>query len=173
MYRTSLFVLLSVLFVFGVARGVSAQTPLAPDVCPGLERIVPRAVIDSALDNPEKVSGWGVPANRSLRPSRFNTTRTWLSIRNPNVPSHPLFNGVVFASGCQIPAVSTRPCDDYWTAKKGGGWIAYNWIDLPAIPVAPFREAHLCGIGAGKYLPIISKGKGNSSAFCSCTDITK
>lgn len=178
MHRNHLAAGLAVLFVLGASRGVGAQTPPTPDVCSGLERLVPSAAIDTALASPDRVSGWAVPANRNLRASRFNSIRKWLSIRNPNIPFHPLFNGVQFVSACPLPPPTVRPCDkpDEFPIKyPKGGWIAFDWASLGGPPVDPLKEANLCGTGKGRYKPYISKpgGGGGMSAYCSCTDITR
>jgi hypothetical protein len=61
---------------------------------------VPPVVIDAAIANPDRMSGWGEPANANIPPSPLNPLRTLLSIRSPAVPFHPLFNPLVFKAGC-------------------------------------------------------------------------
>jgi hypothetical protein len=71
-----------------------------PQPCPGLERRVPPAVIQAALDNPDQVQGWGGLCNPGVPPGPANGRSTRLTIQNPGAPYSPGYNSVVFKCGC-------------------------------------------------------------------------
>lgn len=71
-----------------------------PMVCPRLAGTAPASAIAAALANPTGVSGYGRPCHPNLPPGPLNWPRRWLSLRNLNVPYHPLFNALIFKCGC-------------------------------------------------------------------------
>ncbi len=74
--------------------------PVAASVCPNLDRIVPRAVIDAAVANPSSVQGYDQRCNPNLPMGPSNGKRGRLGLQNPGAPYHPIFNGVVYKCGC-------------------------------------------------------------------------
>jgi hypothetical protein len=74
--------------------------PVTPEMCPGLDKLVPQAVIANALANPEDVYGWDQLCTPSQPPSPWNVMRSRLSMQVPGKPYHPLFNSVVYKCGC-------------------------------------------------------------------------
>ena len=69
-------------------------------VCRFIRGRVPDAIIADALANPHKVGGYDQLRDPSKPESPFNPRGTVLSLRNVNVPFHPLFNSLVFRGGC-------------------------------------------------------------------------
>lgn len=69
-------------------------------VCRFIRGRVPDAIIADALANPHKVGGYDRLRDPSKPESPFNPRMTYLSLRNVNVPFHPLFNSLVFRGGC-------------------------------------------------------------------------
>lgn len=75
--------------------------PDAPRACPQLTGRVPAAAIDAALANPDRVDGWkrrqnpNIPADPYMNPAAAS-----LTLRNVGVPWHPLFNGLMYRTGC-------------------------------------------------------------------------
>lgn len=69
-------------------------------VCRFIRGRVPDAVIADALANPYKVGGYDRLRDPSKPESPFNPRGSYLSLRNVNVPFHPLFNSLVFRAGC-------------------------------------------------------------------------
>lgn len=94
----------SAVLALGQHAAVRAQLSPAPKVCPFLHHAVPSAVIADALAQPDKVYGWNKRANPNALPSPYNTPRTWLSLRTPGARYHPLYNGLLFVSGCPVAA---------------------------------------------------------------------
>lgn len=75
--------------------------PDAPRACPQLVGRVPTVVIDAALANPDKVDGWKRRQNPSLPADPYmNPAAVSLTLRNMGVPWHPLFNGLMYRTGC-------------------------------------------------------------------------
>ncbi len=74
--------------------------PVAPSVCPNLDKLVPRAAIDAAVANPASVQGYDQLCNPNLPASPNNPKRGRLGLQNPAGPYHPLFNSVVYKCGC-------------------------------------------------------------------------
>jgi len=84
------------------AAPTPTPTPLAaggPQLGPSLTGRVPAAAIAAALADPSSVWGWNVPCNPNVPVGPHNPLRRTLRLQNPNVPYHPLFNGLVFACG--------------------------------------------------------------------------
>lgn len=73
---------------------------LVGGLCPSVARYVPNAEINRVAFNPETVSGWGMVCNPNLPIGPFNGMRSWLNLRTPSMPWHPLFNSVYWACGC-------------------------------------------------------------------------
>lgn len=71
-----------------------------PQVCPEIRNRVPEAAIDAALNRPYRVPGFNQPHDPASPPGPDNPRRTWLSIRNVQLPWHPLYNGLVFKASC-------------------------------------------------------------------------
>lgn len=69
-------------------------------VCRFIRGRVPDAIIADALANPNKVGGYDQLRDPSKPESPFNPRGMYLSLRNVNVPFHPLFNSLVFRGGC-------------------------------------------------------------------------
>ena len=76
--------------------------PPAPSAqaCAYLRFRVPDAVISTALANPGRIGGFDRPRNPNKPASPLNPPRRYLSLRNPNVPFHPIFNRLVWVAGC-------------------------------------------------------------------------
>ena len=72
-----------------------------PQVCAGLEQLfVPRAAVESALEDPMEVAGWNAPANPNRPVSWTNPRRRLLTLHAPSKPFHPLYNTLVFKASC-------------------------------------------------------------------------
>ena len=69
--------------------------------CPGLLARVPREALKHALDDPATVAGYKQACNPSLPPGPHNPLRIDLGLQNPNLPYHPLFNGLAWRCGCR------------------------------------------------------------------------
>jgi hypothetical protein len=83
---------------------VAATPTLCPncglDTCDYVMSRVPAAAVNAAIANPNQVSGYGELCYPGVPPSPYNQPRSKLSLRNPSVPYHPLFNGLVWSCGC-------------------------------------------------------------------------
>lgn len=88
-----------------VAAGPPQQSAPVPRVCPFLSVVVPNAVLADALARPERIYGWNKRANPNAPASPYNTPRTWLSLRTPGQPYHPLYNGLIFVAGCPVAQI--------------------------------------------------------------------
>ena len=69
--------------------------------CPGLIVLVPREALNHALADPAHVAGFKQACNLSLPPGPHNPLRIDLGLQNPNLPYHPLFNGLAWRCGCR------------------------------------------------------------------------
>ena len=77
------------------------SNPVTPAVCENLGRKgVSQKILDEALRDPTKISGWGQLANPNVPASPYNTYRRWLTILDTGKPFSP-YNGLVFKSGCR------------------------------------------------------------------------
>jgi Tol biopolymer transport system component len=70
-----------------------------PRVCPQVIGRVPPAVLADALAQPDRVQGWGQPANPGRPPGPDNPLRTWLTLLDLGKPYGPA-NGVLWRAGC-------------------------------------------------------------------------
>ncbi|MEO8084323.1 MAG: hypothetical protein ABI780_10905, partial [Ardenticatenales bacterium] len=78
----------------------SSATP-DPKACPGLETKAPAAAINAAVANAAQVSGYGMACNPNTPWNPVsNPLRNYLSLRNVNVPYHPVYNGFIWKCGC-------------------------------------------------------------------------
>lgn len=77
----------------------TADTSVAS--CPNLDAKVPAAALAQALSNPSALSGFGTPCNPNVPVSPVNPIRRHVTLRNVNLPYHPLYNGFVLRCGCQ------------------------------------------------------------------------
>jgi hypothetical protein len=80
-------------------------TPVSPSegiqVCSQVEGKVPGAARNAASANPQSVAGYNTPCNPNIRTNPVtNPLRKSLGLRNPNLPYHPLYNGLVLKCGC-------------------------------------------------------------------------
>lgn len=66
----------------------------------GLGQRVPQAVLDDAVANPTRISGYGQLVNPGAPASPLNPARHCLTLRDRGTPWHPLFNSLVFKAGC-------------------------------------------------------------------------
>lgn len=82
------------------ATPTPAPAASSPQISPGLAGKVPPSVISQALAQPNRVGGWGEPMNPNKPVGPDNPLRTCLTLRNPNQPYHPIFNGLVFKAHC-------------------------------------------------------------------------
>lgn len=69
--------------------------------CPQAESKVPAAALAQALSNPASLSGFNTPCNPNVPQSPVNPIRRHVSLRNVNLPYHPLYNGLILRCGCQ------------------------------------------------------------------------
>lgn len=69
-------------------------------VCEQVRERVPIAAVNSAVAQPGRIHGWQQPVNPNVPEGPFNRLRQCLALVNPNVPYHPLHNGLVFKGGC-------------------------------------------------------------------------
>ena len=136
---------------FAAAGSIAAQSPgeaVHPGVCPAAVTRAPRAVIVDALQNPGRYDGWNTPAHPNVPPSRFNTPRRFLTLRNVSVPYHPLFNGVVYRNGCN----GTGPviCPYVECGFESGGCVILCQIGghPECARLAP-KRAKICSSGGG------------------------
>lgn len=83
-----------------LVQPTATPLPLSPEVCPGLDEVVPSAVVASALANPDAVQGWGQLQNPGLEPSAWNPYRTRLGLASPSRPYQPRYNDVLFKASC-------------------------------------------------------------------------
>jgi hypothetical protein len=75
--------------------------PDAPRACPQLIGRVAPAVIDAALASPDRVNGWQQRQNPNLPADPYmNPLARNLTLRSPAQPWHPLYNGLVYRTGC-------------------------------------------------------------------------
>jgi hypothetical protein len=74
--------------------------PPSPVECSQIQGKVPAQVIADGLANPNKVAGWLQPANPNLPAGPANPLRHYLSMQNPGLPWHPLYNDLVYKVGC-------------------------------------------------------------------------
>jgi YVTN family beta-propeller protein len=72
-----------------------------PCICQRLRRIVPSAVINDALAQPERYRGWLERLNPARPPGPDNPVRTCLGLLNPNLGWHPLYNPPQWQVGCR------------------------------------------------------------------------
>lgn len=71
------------------------------EACPGLETKAPAAAINAAIANAQQVSGYGMACNPNVPWNPVvNPYRSHLSLRNVNLPYHPVYNGFVWKCGC-------------------------------------------------------------------------
>jgi len=89
------------------ARPMPTDTPLPPTepaptgpVCPQIARLVPQAVIDTAVANPSSISGYNQPHDPAKPVGPYNPLRTWLSMLDISKPFHPVHNSVVYKAYC-------------------------------------------------------------------------
>lgn len=93
-------------FAVAVPTPAPTRTPgpgggdLTPKACQFIDSRVPAAVISAALANPSSVQGYGELAYPNRPPGLNNPPRSYLSLHNPGVAWNPLFNGLIFKSGC-------------------------------------------------------------------------
>ncbi|MFN8424554.1 MAG: hypothetical protein U0470_14645 [Anaerolineae bacterium] len=69
--------------------------------CANLEVKAPAAAIAQALSAPSSLSGYMMPCNPNVPISPVNPLRRYVTLRNINLPYHPLYNGFVLRCGCQ------------------------------------------------------------------------
>lgn len=88
----------------GLPTVAPTPTPAPPSglcVCGLIQSAgVPRPVIDAAVANPGTVGGWQQPLNPNKPAGPDNPVRACLSLQNPAVPYHPLYNSLAFHAGC-------------------------------------------------------------------------
>lgn len=77
--------------------------PTAPArcICAEARRLLPPAILDAAAAHPDGVYGWRLGLNVARRVGPANPPRECLSVRNPNVPYHPMWNGPMYIVGCR------------------------------------------------------------------------
>lgn len=89
--------------------GGGTPTPVTPtptidptgNSCPGLEAKAPSAAINAALASQASIGGYGMACNPNVPMNPVsNPLRTRLSLRNVNVPYHPVYNGFILKCGC-------------------------------------------------------------------------
>lgn len=73
--------------------------PGGPRVCPQILGRVPPAVLADALAQPERVQGWGQPANPGRPPGPDNPPRSRLTLLDLGKPFGPA-NGLLWRAGC-------------------------------------------------------------------------
>ena len=69
--------------------------------CPQVESKAPAAALALALSSPASLSGYNTPCNPNVPQSPVNPIRRHVTLRNVNLPYHPLYNGFVLRCGCQ------------------------------------------------------------------------
>ncbi len=79
----------------------ATPTQATGKVCDNIKNRVPNAVINDALVKPDTIQGWGQLCNPNVPPSPVNVLRTWLTLQNPSLNYHPIFNSVVYSCGCR------------------------------------------------------------------------
>lgn len=80
---------------------VPTDTPPGGQVCNFILNKVPAQVIASAMANPNAVYGFNRPRNPNVRISYpLNPPRVYLSLWNPHVHFHPIFNSLKWVAGC-------------------------------------------------------------------------
>ncbi|MBK6768386.1 MAG: hypothetical protein IPG72_05035 [Ardenticatenales bacterium] len=77
------------------------EVPQTGQVCQFIVNKVPAQVIASALANPDAVYGFNRPRNPNVAVSYpLNPRRVYLSLWNPHVHFHPMFNSLKWVAGC-------------------------------------------------------------------------
>ncbi len=79
---------------------VPPPPPSAGSACAYLRFRVPDVAIQAALANPRRIGGFEQARNPNKPASPLNPPRIHLSLRNPNVPYHPIFNRLTWVAGC-------------------------------------------------------------------------
>jgi hypothetical protein len=69
-------------------------------VCDHIQALVPNAAINAAVANPDRTFGYNTLCYPNRPAGPFNMLRSKLSLRNPGVPYHPVYNGLVWKCGC-------------------------------------------------------------------------
>jgi hypothetical protein len=82
------------------ATATPNQPSTTAQACNYLRSRVPDAVINAALANPGRIGGFDRPRNPNKPSSPLNPPRRYLSLSNPNVPYHPIFNRLTWVAGC-------------------------------------------------------------------------
>lgn len=82
-----------------------APTPRPTEIsdakaCRRIASRVPASAIDAALANPNAVGGYNRLRDENKPASPMNPRQVYLSLLNPSVPYHPLFNPLHFRAGC-------------------------------------------------------------------------
>ncbi|MCC7019188.1 MAG: hypothetical protein IT332_05505 [Ardenticatenales bacterium] len=81
--------------------GVFPTADTSVSACPQVESKAPAAALAQALSNPASLSGYNAPCNPNVPQSPVNPIRRHVTLRNVNLPYHPLYNGFVLRCGCQ------------------------------------------------------------------------
>jgi len=76
-------------------------SPCEPELCPGVDAIVPPEVLLSALADPTVIGGFcdALNPSRAYHPT-FNPRKVRLTLQNVGRPYHPLYNSLEFQVGC-------------------------------------------------------------------------
>ena len=69
-------------------------------ICPEALRSVPPEVIEHARNNPHLYRDWMQRLDPGKPAGPFNPLKKCLSLKNPSIPYHPLFNGLVWKVNC-------------------------------------------------------------------------
>lgn len=76
-------------------------TPPGPVACPQLTGIVPQETIDAAIANPSGIAGWDTLEKPAEAESATNRRKRSLTLKNIDIPFHPLTNGLIFEAVCK------------------------------------------------------------------------
>jgi uncharacterized protein YegL len=81
---------------------ISVLIPGGPGcICDAVRNRVPRAVINFAMANPEKIQGWKWLLDPNKPPSPANPRRECLDLRSSDLDYHWLFNAPIWRVGCR------------------------------------------------------------------------
>ena len=72
-----------------------------PVACPQLTGIVPQETIDAAIANPSGIAGWDTLEKPAEAESATNRRKRSLTLKNIDIPFHPLTNGLIFEAVCK------------------------------------------------------------------------
>jgi hypothetical protein len=101
--RLAAVVCLAIAYGWTTSRSVTAAPTLNPIGLSGClkRQAVPIPVLWWAVSHPSQVHGYGITCNPNVPIGPTNPFRNKLTLINPNVRYHPVFNPLVWRCGCR------------------------------------------------------------------------